>query len=446
MLTVEEREFDLPLDEVTTRGGALRRLNEAVTARLAADETPVRFAVTATDADRCRCEVGVLRGSTPAATPPSIFDFAARTHENAESFNAVMLVPTGIGCDIGGHAGDAGPAARLLGSVCDRLILHPNVVNASDMNEMPGNALYVEGSVIARFLQGTVALAPTRANRVLVVMDGDREDYITEAVINSVNAGRAVYGLSCPKVVGVVPAMRLRAAFTASGRAVGCVEGLERLLAVLERERGTFDAVALSGVIHMPFQVYMDYLRSDGEAAHVNPMGGAEAILTHALSLLAGVPSAHAPMYVAPESLDEDVHPTNPGVVDPRMAAEVVSITFFQSVLKGLHRAPRLVPLMPGSGYLPGVLTVADVSCLVIPDGALGLPVLAALEQRIPVVAVRGNRNRMRCDLQRLPWAAGQLIVVDGYLEAAGALAALRAGLSPESVRRPLRKVPVQIG
>src|SRR5207249_2422450 len=91
----------------------------------------------------------------PSGALPSIFDFAPRPCENTSAFNAVMLVPTGIGCEIGGHAGDAGPAARLLASVCDRLILHPNVVNGSDMNEMPENALYVESSVLCRLLQGT---------------------------------------------------------------------------------------------------------------------------------------------------------------------------------------------------------------------------------------------------------------------------------------------------
>ena len=47
--------------------------------------------------------------------------------------------------EIGGHAGDAGPVARMLAEVADTLVLHPNVVNASDLNEMPQNALYVEG-------------------------------------------------------------------------------------------------------------------------------------------------------------------------------------------------------------------------------------------------------------------------------------------------------------
>ncbi|MFC2002561.1 DUF3326 domain-containing protein [Chloroflexota bacterium] len=42
-----------------------------------------------------------------------------------------------------------------------------------------------------------------------------------------------------------------------------------------------------------------------------------------------------------------------------------------------------------------GLLTVVDISCLVIPDGCVGLPTLAALEQGIPVIAVRENKNRM---------------------------------------------------
>jgi hypothetical protein len=44
----------------------------------------------------------------------------------------------------------------------------------------------------------------------------------------------------------------------------------------------------------------------------------------------------------------------------------------------------------------------------------------------------------MRNDLCALPWAAGQLHVVENYLEAVGVMAALRAGLAPASVRRPL--------
>ncbi len=80
----------------------------------------------------------------------------------------------------------------------------------------------------------------------------------------------------------------------------------------------------------------------------------------------------------------------------------------------------------------------ADLGALVLPDGCLGLPTLAALEQGIPVVAVHDPGQRMANDLSALPWAPGQFLRVSNYLEAAGALLALRAGVSTESVRRPL--------
>ena len=63
-----------------------------------------------------------------------------------------------------------------------------------------------------------------------------------------------------------------------------------------------------------------------------------------------------------------------------------VSMTFFNCVLKGLQRSPRLV-LDAGAMHHPSVLTVANVSVLVQPDKCIGLPTLAALEQGIPVVA-----------------------------------------------------------
>ena len=92
----------------------------------------------------------------------------------------------------------------------------------------------------------------------------------------------------------------------------------------------------------------------------------------------------------------------------------------------------------------PHVLSVEDVSCLVIPDGCLGLPTAAALEQGIPVIAVRENENLMRNDLTRLPWRAGQLHLVDNYWEAAGVMAAMRSGIDPGAVRRPIRQVTAE--
>ncbi len=73
-----------------------------------------------------------------------------------------------------------------------------------------------------------------------------------------------------------------------------------------------------------------------------------------------------------------------------------------------------------------------------IPDGCVGLPTLAAVEQGIPVIAVRGNTNLMRNDLKHLPFRDGQLIYAENYYEAAGLLSAIKAGVPYEAVVRPM--------
>jgi hypothetical protein len=397
----------------------------------------VRFVVSETGGDRFRCEVGLLAGGRRNLDLPSIFEFHKRPFENAERFNVVLLVPTGVNAELGGHAGDAGPVARLIASVADTLITHPNVVNGSDINELPDNGLYIEGSVICRFLMGAVGLRRVRSNRVLLVIDRHEEIAYSNAAINALNAARACYGLESPRVLMLDPPVRLISEYTATGRAAGRVENFAGFLAAIEPYAAEYDALAVSSVIAVPPEFHQDYFDSSGDM--VNPWGGVEAIFTHALSLLTGVPSAHSPMIES-----EEIESIDPGIVDPRMAAEAVSVTFLQSILKGLHRSPRVVT-DAASLLDPSVLTARDVSCLVIPDGCLGLPVLAALEQGIAVIAVKDNRNLMHNDLAALPWVPGQFVVVDNYLEAVGALCARKAGLALGSVRRPIVPVPVSI-
>ena len=401
---------------------------------------PVRFVVTESDAAACRCEVTTVReaGLERGRRFPSglMFRYRQRRTENTASFNAVLLVPTGIGAAIGGHAGDATPVARLLASICDRLVTHPNVVNASDINELPENGLYVEGSVISRLLMGTAGLQPVRSNRVLALINSHPDPLFPAMAVNAVNAARASYGLMCPKVIELDPPLIMRSQYTGSARAAGEVEGLGQVLDVLDQHRGEYDAVAMSSVITVPFHYHGDYFGSDGSM--VNPWGGVESMLTHTISSIYDVPSAHSPMLESQAAMEVDT-----GIVDPRLAAEAISLTFLQSVLKGLQRSPKIVT-EPAEMGAPHVLSVEDVSCLVIPDGCLGLPTAAALEQGIPVIAVRENENLMRNDLTRLPWRAGQFHLVDNYWEAAGVMAAMRTGIDPGAVRRPIRPVTAE--
>ena len=433
-MSLFETGFEVPA--IAGHKGLLTHLRRVCEQHVSDGESVVRFVVTSTSSADYRCEYGAIRSSSERHLENgSIFDFRPRLVENGSQFNVVLLVPTGVGAEIGGHAGDAGPVAQMLAEVSDTLVLHPNVVNASDLNEMPQSALYVEGSVITRLLMGTAGLQRVRSNRVLVVIDAHEDEMFVNSAVNAVSGARAAYGLSCPEVVCLDPPVKLRARHSPSGRAAGRVEDMESLCRLLDDRRGQYDAVAISSVIVVPPEFHQGYFDARGDM--VNPWGGVEAMLTHALSSMYNIPTAHSPMFESREIANMD-----PGIVDPRMAAEAVSTTFLQCTLKGLQRSPRIVT-DPAAMSQPGVFTAEDVSCLVIPDGCLGLPTLAALEQGISVIAVHENRNLMQNDLSVFPWAPGQFHQVSNYWEAVGVIAAMRAGIDPSAVRRPLDETTV---
>ncbi len=431
-------DLEFAISTIPNHEGLLAHIANVMRFRFSNDVFPVRFAITKTTSDQYHCEVGVVSDFDTArcATPDSIFRFSPRKIENNNHFTAVLLVPTGIGCEIGGHSGDATPVARLIGAACDELITHPNVVNASDLNEMPPNTLYVEGSVISRLLMGTIGLSRVRTNRILVIID-DHEDPDLEDphpifrnnAINAVNGARASAGFNCDHVATLAPRMVMETSYTTSGRAAGCVKGFDRLCELMDEYKGKYDSVAITTIIDVDRDLHDHYFNNCGDT--VNPWGGVEALLTHTLSSLYNLPSAHSPMYENREIMNEDA-----GVMEPRVAAEGVSVAFLHCILRGLDRSPRIITDAEAITR-PGVVNVEDVSCLIIPDGCLGLPTLAALEQGIPVIAVRENKNKMQNDLSALPWVPGQLHIVENYWEAVGVMTAIRAGIAPSSARRP---------
>ena len=414
--------------------GLLTYLRESLTAELTDGQVPIRLAISASNEFEYHCEIGMADISVLEGTPPhSIFEFSKRLVENQRQFNVALIVPTGIGAEIGGHAGDATPVVKLLGSVCNKIITHPNAVNASDINEMPDNTLYLEGSVLSRLLMGTIGISEVRSNRILTVIENHPDKLFVNAAVNAINAAKASAGFNCVDIIIMDSGLSLSSEYSSSGTAVGKVENLGKLYETLRAREGEYDAVAITSIISVPREYHAKYFRSHGNM--VNPWGGAEAIFTHTLSTLLDVPTAHSPMME-----DQMIANFDPGIVDPRMAAEAVSLTFLQCILKGLHKAPKIVTDKSAMNH-HSVITAAEVSCVVIPDGVLGLPVLAALEQGIKVIAVKKNKNLMSNDLTKLPWQKGQFIQVENYLEVLGVMTAIKEGLSIEALSRPLRKL-----
>ncbi|MCF7730243.1 MAG: DUF3326 domain-containing protein [Akkermansiaceae bacterium] len=323
--------------------------------------------------------------------------------------NVVMIVPTGIGCEIGGHCGDANPASRLLGACCDNLVLHPNVVNASDINEMPPNALYVEGNHLDRFLQGTLFLRKVRSNKVLVVVN--KADYQS---INAVSAARMSLGLDA-EILELKEPLKLIARIE-NGIAGGDVINWEALVEQVKDLE--YDALGIATPITIDAETLGTYWREGG----VNPVGGVEAIATRLIGEALDKPCAHGPVDYALTGFKE--------VVDPRIAVEIITENFIHCLLKGLHKAPRLSKT---SG-----MSNRDVDCMVSPYGCFGAPHQACLDAGIPVIVVRENRSCL--NEPEHP----EFLYVENYIEAAGMIMAMQAGVHPSSVRRPLAHTTVR--
>ena len=316
----------------------------------------------------------------------------------------VFIIPTGIGCSIGGDAGDATPAAKLIASVCDELIIHPNVVNASDINDMTNNMLYVEGSILDRFLEGEVKLKQTYGNKILLAVNKP----MRPETFNAMNAAKFTIGCDI-EYVELDTDLRMVASMNAS-RASGHVYGWLELVEQVSDYK--FDALAIATPIEVNKDVALNYLRYGG----INPWGGVEAVASKLIANAINKPVAHAPV----ETDDLDIKYFNE-IVKPTIAAEALSMAFIHCVFKGLHKAPRL----SNSG-----LSVEDIDWLVSPFNCYGRPHKACEKAGIPIIAVRENETVLN-DI-----TPDSFIVVDNYLEAVGAVQLLKLGMTIESVRR----------
>jgi hypothetical protein len=158
----------------------------------------------------------------------------------------------------------------------------------------------------------------------------------------------------------------------------------------------------------------------------VDALAGAEAVISHLLSRELGLPCAHAPaLSLLP--LDPDL--------DPRAAGEELGFTFLPCVLVGLSRAPSLLPATAPSAGGASVLEIDAVGAVIAPAAALGgAAVLACAERGIPVIAVDNP-----CLLNVTAEALGlEVLPAASYSEAAGLVLALREGIAPAALRRPL--------
>ena len=341
----------------------------------------------------------------------------------------LLVIPTGIGCEQGGFAGDGLPAARLLAAASGCLITHPNVMNAASLYWSDRRIHYVEGWSLDRFAAGELALAPVARQRVGLLLDAAIEPELQLRHRQVADACRASLGLAIGPVLHTDAPLGVSLRQGPSGASWGSLERPDALLRAGERLVAA-GATAIAVVARFPEDPASEALAAYRAGSGVDALAGAEAVISHLLVRHLGIPCAHAPA-LAPLAPD-------PGL-DPRASAEELGHTFLPCVLVGLSRAPDLRP-EPAVGA--SLLHGRDVGAVVVPAGALGgEAVLACAERGVPLISVVGNA----CVLEVGAAALGlETIPVAGYAEAAGVVLALREGIDPAALRRPL--APLESG
>lgn len=341
-------------------------------------------------------------------------------------YTAIAVVPTGIGARVGGYAGDALPFVRALASVVDCAIAHPNVLNGAMLSWPLDNVLYVEGYGLDRFAAGDWALRPVHRNTIALVLDRAIEPALQLRQRQAADAARATWGLRLlPEAIVTDEPLGVELRRSPSGASWGTIAQPASLLRAADRAIQA-GASAIAVVARFPDEGDGDHAAAEAyrQGKGVDPIAGAEAVISHLIVREFAIPCAHAPA-LAPWDPSE--------TVDPRAAAEELGHTFLPCVLAGLGRAPQFV--MNRDRREPGDLTASAVDAIVVPADACGGGAVLSLPATTERIVVTGNATQMNVPPEALGLAATP---VRSYLEAIGAIAVHRAGLDLHTFQHSL--------
>jgi hypothetical protein len=330
-------------------------------------------------------------------------------------FTAVCIIPTGVGATIGGFAGEASPYINLLSKVCP-VITNPNSVNSAVFSGINSNIFYTEGYSIDSLFKGEIALRPSKFNKIGVIFDKAIPEKVLNVHINTLNAVKSTYGINICGYEVTKENAGVEFCVSESGISTGELKNPDTLIDSAKKliENG---AEALAVVC------YFDIPEDDdnyAEGTGVDPVGGVEAIISHILSQEFKVPVAHAPAF-GEESLVIDSK-----IVNIKAAAEYITPTFLPCILLGLYNAPKIIEVKDS---LPTDISLNNIKALIVPHDCMGgIPILAAVEKNIPIIAVEENKTVLDVTSE-LMGIENKVIKVKNYQEAAGVLLAMKHGI-----------------
>jgi Protein of unknown function (DUF3326) len=334
-------------------------------------------------------------------------------------YTVALIIPTGIGASMGGYAGDAIPIAKALAASCDRLITHPNVMNGAQMYWPLPNVLYVEGYALDRFAAGEWGLQPTLQNRIGLVFDQAIEPDLLQRHLQAADAARATLGLNITGYILTDEPLGVELKTADSGASWGTIQRLDSLLRAADKLIHQQGATAIAVVARFPDDPGAEVLQAYRHGQGVDPLAGAEAVISHSIVREFQVPCAHAPA-LSPLAIDPDI--------SPRSAAEELGYTFLPCVLVGLSKAPTFTTNYQANS---GAIWGASVDAVIVPASACGgSALLSFAHSSTKIIAVTENHTRMSVYPADLGISA---ISVSSYLEAIGVVTVDRAGMSLDS-------------
>ncbi len=344
-----------------------------------------------------------------------------------KTYPTIFIIPTGIGCEIGGFAGDAIPTAKLLASASGCLVTHPNVMNGGSLGTTDERIFYVEGYSLDRFARGEIGLRKVNQQKLGIIFDSSIDDEILLRHLQVADACKATLGIEVNSYLKTDEPLGIIINEKYSNSSGGYIKNPSSLLNAGKHllKQGI---TAIAVVTKFPNDLDTEDLNLYRAGKGIDIIAGVEAVISHLISKYLKVPCAHAPALVPLELINN---------LDPRAAAEEIGYTFLPSVLIGLNKAPDLIDLPNIDSQIN--LYPNDIKSIVVPNEALGgEAVLACIERQIKVIAVR---NKCFLNVNNSLMAYKNVITVENYFEAAGLILSAREGIYHESITRPITSI-----
>ncbi|GMP59135.1 hypothetical protein CsSME_00022538 [Camellia sinensis var. sinensis] len=321
----------------------------------------------------------------------------------------------------------AKPLPNELRISCSLCHLPNKVLNAAMLYWPMPNVLYVEGYALDRFAEGAWALQLVHQNKVGLVLDAAIEEELRIRHLQVVDATRASLGLPVIEyIVTDTPLQVEKWVDLKTGQSTGRVKHPDSLLRAVQTLINQSSVNAIAVVARFPdddIEDMNDYRQGLG----IDLLAGVEAIISHLVVKEFQIPCAHAPA-LSPVPLSMPLC--------PKAAAEEIGYTFLPCVLAGLSNAPQY--LVKNSKSLErGCILASDVDSVILPADACGgdgVIAFASFKQNKPlIITVDENRTVLNDTPDKIGIEA---VKVSNYWEAIGVIAAHKAGIDPNSLRR----------